>query len=291
MFSRLIASALLLALAGCGGLPRPFEGNPGANGLRLAQPPASRLAVIPPDDTSLTPQQSADLAEMLAASLRDQDVPAIFTPPQPGDWRLITTIARSQGQIVPMFTVLDPRGEQSGVAQGQYFTPEAWAGDGAMRQAATNAAPNVASLLTRIEAQRRASDPASLTNRPARLRVPDVTGAPGDGNRMLARRMREQLNLLNLNVLPDGAAESPDFTIAGQVLAVPIAGRMVRVEIQWIITDSKGEERSRVVQLNEVPAGTLDKYWGDVAFVVAQEAAGGVKDLITQQTAGPKPTP
>ena len=291
MFSRPLLLVALLALTSCGGLPRPFEGNPGAIGLRLAQPPPSRLAVLPATDISLSPQQSADLAAMLADSLRDQDVPAIFTPPQPGDWRLVTSIARFQGQVVPMFTVLDPQGEQSGVAQGLAFTPEGWAGDGALRQAASNAAPNLASLLTRIEAQRRASDPASLSNRPTRLRVPDVTGAPGDGNRMLARRMREQLNLLNLNVLPEGPSESADFTIAGQVLAVPIAGKMVRVEIQWILTDSKGEERSRVVQLNEVPAGTVDKYWGDVALVVAQEAAGGVKDLITQQTAGTKPTP
>ena len=37
------------------------------------------------------------------------------------------------------------------------------------------------------------------------------------------------------------------------------------------------------MQLNEVPPGTLDKFWGDVALVVAQEAAGGVKDVILNQ--------
>ena len=36
-----------------------------------------------------------------------------------------------------------------------------------------------------------------------------------------------------------------------------------------------GAERGRIVQLNEVPAGTLTGYWGDVAVVVAEEAAGG----------------
>jgi hypothetical protein len=39
-----------------------------------------------------------------------------------------------------------------------------------------------------------------------------------------------------------------------------------------------------VVQLNEIPAGTLDRYWGDVAVVVATEASGGVNDVIRRQT-------
>ena len=39
-----------------------------------------------------------------------------------------------------------------------------------------------------------------------------------------------------------------------------------------------------VVQLNEIPAGTLNQYWGDVAAVVAREAAGGVRDVILTQS-------
>jgi hypothetical protein len=39
-----------------------------------------------------------------------------------------------------------------------------------------------------------------------------------------------------------------------------------------------------VVQLNEIPAGTLDHHWGDVAVVVASEASGGVNDVILRQS-------
>ncbi len=273
-----------MLLTACGGLPRPFEGFPGRNALRLAQPPPARLAVLPANDASLTPSQSANLAAWLAEALQGQEVPAAFLPPQPGDWRLVTTIARQDGAVTPMFVVLDPQGNQAGIAQGQSFSPQAWEEDATLRRVAASAAPDLLGLLTRIDAERRASDPASLANRPAKLRVPDVTGAPGDGNRQLALRMREQLNLQGMNVLTEGANVPPDFTVAGQVRAVPIAGQMVRVEIQWIVTDATGDERSRVVQLNEVPAGTLDRFWGDVALVVAQEAAGGVKDAIVQQT-------
>ncbi|MDQ2803970.1 MAG: hypothetical protein M3Y41_15335, partial [Pseudomonadota bacterium] len=59
-------------------------------------------------------------------------------------------------------------------------------------------------------------------------------------------------------------------------------------EIQWAVRNPHGDERGRVVQLNVVPAGTLDHYWGDVAVAVAQEAAGGVRDVILRQS-GRKP--
>jgi hypothetical protein len=72
---------------------------------------------------------------------------------------------------------------------------------------------------------------------------------------------------------------------------VPIVGQQERVEIQWIIKDAKGNERGRVVQLNVIPAGSLDHYWGDVASVVATEASGGVNDVLKKQTAPPPPPP
>ena len=39
-----------------------------------------------------------------------------------------------------------------------------------------------------------------------------------------------------------------------------------------------------MAQLNEVPAGSLDHYWGDVAVAVVQEAAAGIRDVILNQS-------
>jgi hypothetical protein len=72
--------------------------------------------------------------------------------------------------------------------------------------------------------------------------------------------------------------------VEGQVKVVPQPGRKERVEIQWSIKTMAGDERGRVVQLNEIPAGTLDHYWGDVAVVVASEASNGVNDVINRQS-------
>jgi hypothetical protein len=49
------------------------------------------------------------------------------------------------------------------------------------------------------------------------------------------------------------------------------------------VKTGSGDERGRVIQLNEIPAGTLDKYWGDVAVVVAAEASNGVNNVILRQ--------
>ncbi len=65
---------------------------------------------------------------------------------------------------------------------------------------------------------------------------------------------------------------------------MPIPARKERVEIQWSVKTASGDERGRVVQLNEIPAGTLDQYWGDVAVVVATEASNGVNDVIIRQS-------
>ena len=74
-----------------------------------------------------------------------------------------------------------------------------------------------------------------------------------------------------------------DFVVQGQVNVVPIPKRQERIEIQWTVKTGSGDERGRVVQLNEIPAGTLDRYWGDVAVVVAAEASNVINDVILRQ--------
>jgi len=270
---------LLTLLAGCGTLPRPFEGNPGATARKLAQPPETRLFVDMPDAGLLAPRQAELFTTALADALASQDVPAISEGGRPGDWHITLSVKRQATTVLPLFTIFDDKGEQTGIAQGQPVSAPAWSGGQVevLRLIATSAAPDIADLLTRIEASRRAADPNSLVNREVRMFVPRVSGAPGDGNDQLARQMRAALAAQSLRVddVPG------DFTVAGQVVMVKLPGNMERVEIQWVVSDSRGE-RGRIVQLNEIKAGLLDRNWGDVVVVVAEEAAGGVKDLVAR---------
>ncbi|MGA3402169.1 MAG: hypothetical protein ABSC95_23420 [Acetobacteraceae bacterium] len=284
----------LLALVGCGDLPEPFLGNPGATARILAQPPTPRLAVPPPGNALLPDAGSRSLAAGLAQALQAQEVPAVAGEAARTEWRLRTTASQRGATVVPEFTVVDPQGKDRGKIEGTAVPVAAWAAatPATLQQSAIDAAPKIAALLTSIETAREIADPNSLFNRRAKVMVADVTGAPGDGDDTLTRQMRSHLALLGPTV--QATAAGADFTVQGQVKAVPIPDRKQRIEVQWIIKNAAGQDLGRVVQLNEIPAGTLDHFWGDVAVVVATEASGGVNDVIKRQTqpdAAQKPAP
>ncbi len=280
MRSLLIA---LLLLAGCGDLPRPFAGNSGSMARQLVQPPPARLAVRAPTGAMLGDGDAVALAAAVARALQEAEVPAITDAPRRGDWQLQISAELRQDRVVPSYAVLDPEGTERGQAEGIGIEPAAWAmaGQQTVNAAALVAAPRISAMLARIEADRRRSDPASLANRPARVFLRPITGAPGDGNTSLTRQMRLELTKSGHTMQETG--EGADFTVVGDVLVAP-AGKLERVEIQWRVTDARGEERGKVVQLNEIPAGSLRGFWADIAVVVAQEAAGGVRDVILNQT-------
>jgi hypothetical protein len=291
------AAVLLLPalLAACGDLPRPFAGKPGATAVALSRPPPARLAVPPPTGVLLPPTAAETFAAAVTEELVVREVPAVAGPVHPGDWRLDLTASQQGGQVVPHFTVSDPAGKARGTTDGPPVPAAAWAAatPDLLRQEAGASGLSIATLLTRIEAARRQNDPNSLVNRPPRVLVAEVTGAPGDGNRALSRQMRRILPQFG-EIVTD-TSQNADFTVAGTVHTAPGPGGATRVEIQWHITDAAGHDLGKVVQLNNVPAGSLDGVWGDVALVVAQEAANGVRDVIEKQTgaraAGQVPPP
>ncbi len=274
---------MLALLAGCGDLPRPFAGRPGVVGARLAQPPPARLAVPVPTNALLTDAASTTYERALVAALQDQEVPAMADVARAGDWRLTASAEVRGDKVVALFTVEDPSGAPKGTTEAAPVDAGTWADGGKPILEATAAAgaPLVASLLTRIEATIRMSDPNSLLNRPARVAVPEVTGAPGDGNHQLARNLRQQLPQMGETVVDTAAGA--DFTVQGDVKTAPEPGGLERIEIQWVVSDAQGHEAGRIVQLNEVGAGSLDRYWGDTALAVAEQTAGGVRDVIINQ--------
>jgi hypothetical protein len=279
------AFALLpLLLTACGDLPEPFLGNPGATARRLAQPTAPRLAVPSPSDMMLPDAASSTLANSLASSLQQAEVPAVAQPSRKTDWTLVGHAAQKGDVVVPTFSIRDPQGQDKGTAEASPVPVAAWAAadPDTLKQTAADAAPKIAALLTSIQTAIVRADPNSLYNRPAKVMVADVTGAPGDGNASLTREMRRRLG--QLGPIIQDTATGADFIIQGRVKVVPIPNRQERVEIQWIVKATPDDERGRVVQLNEIPAGTLDHYWGDVAVVVTSEASRGVESVLERQT-------
>jgi len=249
------------------------------------------LAVLPPTQAYLTDAGATEYAAAVAEAMQEEALPAVADAARPGDWRLELQAELRDGQVVPGFRVRDPAGAERGQAEARAVSADVWAAatPATLRRAGRDAAPTIAALLARIEAARREADPDSLVNRPVRIQLREVRGAPGDGNRSLARHMRDQLTKLGM-VVQEGA-DRADYAVAGEVTMADLPRGQQRVEIRWKVADAKGDEAGQVAQLNAVPRGALSGLWADVAMVVAQEAAGGVRDVIANQTGPRRDTP
>jgi len=281
--SRLFALLLCAALAACGDLPEPFLGNPGATARRLAVP-TPLLVVAPGTDTLLPDAANQALAKELAEQLQAIEVPAIARIPQDTEWRLITTASERNGAVTPTFTILNPAGKTEARVQGEAVPVKDWAmaPPALTSRVAAGAAPRISAVLADIRLTRDKADPNSLYNRPAKVMVADVTGAPADGNQSLTRLMRARLAMLGPVVLT--TRTGADFIVTGTVIIAKLPQRKERVEVQWVIMTPSGDERGKVFQLNEVPAGSLDKSWSEVAPLVAAEAASGVNNVVRRQS-------
>ena len=278
---RLLAGLALLALAACGDLPQPFRGNPGGMAGRLAAPPPYRLAVPPPEAALLSGGESEAFARAIAQALLRREVPAAAESPLPLDWRLVVEMRLEGDRVLPRYALFDPDGAPQGVAEGSATRARDWANPsaGLLDDVANDASRRAADLLLRAEAARKSSSPAALTaSGPPRLYLLPVRGAPGDGNESLTARMRDSLG--DYGILAQDVADGAGFAADGRVNVVPARPRMQRVEILWIISRRDGQELGRVLQMNEIPAGPLDRHWGDIAFAAAAEAAGGVQRVL-----------
>ncbi|MBR0682004.1 hypothetical protein GXW74_16030 [Roseomonas eburnea] len=282
-FFRLGVLLLVALLPACGDLPQPFRGNPGGQAGALAAPPAYRLAIPIPAEALLTGAQATGFAEALSTALLAAEVPAaVDNAPLPLDWRLTVEARLQGGAVVPRYSLTDPDGRPQGQVEGARIPARDWsdANPEVLRRAARDAAPRIADLLLRAEAAAKGMDPAALAVAgPPRIYVPAVRGAPGDGNQALTARLREALGQHGMVV--QDVAEGARFAVTGQVSVVPQPQtRTQRVELLWTVSRQDGEDLGRVLQLNEVPQGVLERFWGDVAFAAATEAAGGVRTVV-----------
>ncbi|GAB0116209.1 hypothetical protein [Acidisoma sp. 7E03] len=288
---RLGVFALPLALAACGDFPQPMQGHPGRMGAILAHPPPQRLVVPVPGEALLADPSAKLFADDLAQALANQTVPAFAQKPQRGDWVLGVSASMTGGQVTPTYVVRDPRGHVQGKETGQPVPSQAWAdGDPATLQAeAAAAGPKIAALLSNIDAALKESDPNSLYNRPPRLDFSGVTGAPGDGDTSLSREMRK--DIVGTGVLLVDQQDQADYLMRAVVKKTSVNAQTDHIEIAWIIDDPNGKEVGRVTQLHDIPKGSLDSFWGDVAVVAASEAAGGVKEVIDNNIGKKVPGP
>ena len=201
-------------------------------------------------------------------------------------------VAERQGEaVLPRFRLLDADRRPQAVADGAPVPLRNWAEPTpeVLAAVAAEAAPALQRLLLQVEAARKATDPASLTAGPPRIRVAGVRGAPGDGNTALAARIRDLLG--HQGFIVQDSAEGAGYALEAEVAVTPPARGVQRVEIIWVVSRRDGEELGRVAQLNEVPNGRLNRFWGDIAYAAAEEAADGVRTVVANALGAPPAAP
>lgn len=280
-----LALFIPLLLAGCGTLPQPFLGRPGPEGALLSIPPPPVLIVPPPRDAMLGDKAARLYASDLAQALVKRNVPSLARPAGKADWKLIAQARILQNEIIPAFSIIGPTGRTYGHATIAPVAEQAWA-NGApavLKASAESAAAELATQLSAINASVQQSNPLSLENRPPRVLLAGINGAPGDGDHALAINLRRDLPQLGLVMVK--AKHDADFVIAGVVKVSPSthsqgkAGTDI-VELDWMVRGQGGQFIGKVSQLHDLKPSQMAPYWGDVAMAAAQQAALGLKQVI-----------
>jgi hypothetical protein len=134
-------------------------------------------------------------------------------------------------------------------------------------------APAIAKLI-QTEAPTAAPDDGRPT-----IVVRAIEGAPGDGAQSLARAMTAALRG-NPDIRVTDKPNPRGLVLAGRVTVGPPDKGNQDVKIAWALLRPDGTQIGEVDQQNAVPVGSLDHYWGDIAFAVATAAADGILALV-----------
>jgi hypothetical protein len=275
---------LLLALAACGPLPRPFQ--PESKGVDLRRLAERRVLHVLPA-TGESPHEHGDFAVALAAALESQGLEAT-TAGTPGN-RLVSVHTRlrptAEGESLSLVAqVEEPDGTLVAQASEEAALPA-----GAWDEADPFVLAGVADRLAEILAGQLRPAPIEQVAIPgfpgARLVVLPISGAPGDGGDALPSALRAELERRDLPLARHPGPD--DLLIAGLVELEPAGAGTQQATITWRLLEAGpegglGPEIGRIAQANRIPEGSLDGRWGQIAVQVADYAADGLEDLLDQ---------
>ena len=290
-FTALCLLAVLLA-ASCGPVPRPFRPDTkGEDDLPLL-PLRSSVKVLPlrqgaPGGPGVpgAPAAPRAMAEFLAAALRADGFTATAKVDQPTQFTLrgrgvVQPLPDGREEVLTLWELVDAsgkrlaqRGARSELAAGAWRRAE----PRALKQVAQQASRALVSLIR--EPEPAAGSAPSLAE--GRVLLAPIEDAPGDSGRQLSKALVAALQRLEPGVLSNFGG--PAVIIVGEIgLGEPRQGYQ-SVAVTWRVLEAvSGEELGRVDQRNQVPAGSLDRSWANVALPIAEGAAAGIADLLAK---------
>ncbi len=259
-----------LMLTACGnGVPLPFQ--PETKTLattELIRPKADASLAL----TSIGGMPGAlgrDLAEQVAVQLRERGVPAFTDFANKSSWWLYGDYRPNPTRID--WTLIDPDGKGATNLSTPVITLTPRAGAVEIAAMAKSATPDLEKIV-RID-----PGPEMVPVAQA-VFMQGVTGAPGDGRDALERAMRTELQRLGITIIDQLNRDT--LVLSAQVGVTDAGANEQRVKIDWTLMTSNGKQVGTISQNNAIPKGRLDRTWGDIAWVAAQGAAGGLQELL-----------
>lgn len=276
----LAALLILLCAAACNTVPQPFAHTKAdvQRSKKVLELPDGAGIVINPNIEGAPPEISAALADAMVKALSDANIPASTAggnkSSQVLEGRVAAAPISGRSKVLILWTLSDHEGNKIGeYLQSETVDLRGWnaARPAVMADLANKAAEPIAGLIQDKGA-------VFTPGQDSIVQVPLVEGAPGDGATSLTRAMRFYLQQAKVKVVDK---PSPDAMIVqGTVEMGAPRGGTQPIIITWRVLKPDGTEAGKVAQNNAVPTGSLDKAWGDVAFLVAEAATPGVTRII-----------
>jgi hypothetical protein len=269
-----------LALAACQPKPQPFAPTVAERSNPLLKLPDHAGVVVL--DIDGAPEQTASrLPQAMIEALLARNIPAWPISGNRASYFLqggttAISLGRDRVQITLDWDLVDPTGRQVGRHSLSLKTRwKDWrAGSTDMINAlATKSAAGIAAFM-----QDDAPEDTAARIKRIPLYVTAVVGAPGDGKNSLRLAMAAALRRAKLKII--NQKNDRAIEISGMVRIDPARNNQQNIEITWSVRAPDGKEIGKLTQRNTIPAGSLDKAWGETAFMIAEAAIGGVIDLL-----------
>jgi hypothetical protein len=273
-----LAALAVAGLLGCQPLNHPFETTQKDVNPLLQLRDSLGVSVMPV--AGVPPEYGQRLSEALAGALRDVEIPAAVGTGNRGSVVITGTLdpAPAEGpqqDIEIAWTITAPSGRLLGhLTQRERITlaaDEAATRGPTPGQLAAIAKRSVALVAPLVR------DDMPAEPQPTAILVGTIDGAPGDGAASLKRALEFVLRQSDIPVA--GADRADALTLVGTIEMGRPADGLQKVAIRWVMLLPDGREVGDVRQENAVPAGSLDRAWGNTALLVAEAAYDGIVAL------------
>jgi len=271
------ASLAVLLVAACGPVPQPYRSAPEdrANNALLEIPDGQGVTVAPV--AGAPPALSGPLTEAMVAALQEAGIPASSGALLTNSFLMEGNASWQDGTAVIDWQLSDQDGEETAKVRADVPADrDAFrTGDDALiADLAQRSAMLVAAAL-RPDTVLQAVAESNRT-----VAVAGVEGAPGDGNRALARAMEAVLTDAGVELVEDAATAA--LVLAGVVTLEPLENEMELVSIEWILMTSDGTVMGSIEQSNAVPLGSLADRWGGAAYDAALANVEAIRGVLEQ---------